>query len=310
MLYQLSYPPNRAQRILRRAGGRQRWLLLLALAACAAPQSEALVATSTGHVFVRTGGQGPDLVLLHGLGDTSDGWRKIEPDLIEAGFRVTVWDALGAGLSDGWKGADLSLPAHVARLAEVLDRQGIERATLVGNSLGGTVALLFAVEHPARVERLVLLAPGTPRDIPTAGWLELGYDLAKMAAALLPEERVARFALGRNFGDESRIQDEDVAVYARVAARYGAYAALADQADQIVPPPPVLAEWSRRIAGLQVPVLLLWGTRDKILDPAHGRLFAAELPHCRFVLLEGLGHAPQLEDPRRVLAELLTFVER
>jgi len=111
---------------------------------CRSHDFEGLVKTPTGAVFVRSRGDGPHLVLLHGLGDSSVGWRKVEGALRDAGFRVTVWDALGAGRSEKPGDGDYGLVAHAERLAQVLDRIGAKRVTLVGHSLGGALALLLA----------------------------------------------------------------------------------------------------------------------------------------------------------------------
>lgn len=78
-----------------------------------------------GHqLFVRQTGAGPDVVMLHGLGDSSIGWQFIEPTLVQAGYRVTIWDALGAGRSEKPAKGDYSIEAHVKRLAETLDALG------------------------------------------------------------------------------------------------------------------------------------------------------------------------------------------
>src|SRR5689334_5456532 len=89
-----------------------------------------------GHnLFLRDTGAGPEVVLLHGLGDSSIGWQFIEPSLIQAGYRVLVWDALGAGRSDKPANGDYSMQAHVKRLEEMLDALGIRKAVFFGHSL-------------------------------------------------------------------------------------------------------------------------------------------------------------------------------
>lgn len=117
----------------------------LAVVACATPPDprvvERRVATADGALFTRSGGIGPDLVLLHGLGDSSVGWHEVEDPLRRAGYRVTVVDALGAGRSDKPPEGDYRILAHVARLRHVLDELGIHRASFVANSLGGSIAL-------------------------------------------------------------------------------------------------------------------------------------------------------------------------
>ncbi len=269
--------------------------------------TEGLVATPTGSVFVRSRGSGPHLVLLHGLGDSGVGWRKIESGLLEAGFRVTVWDALGAGRSEKPAEPDYRLVAHVERLRAVLDEIGAPRVTLVAHSLGGTIALLYALDHPVRVERLVLISPAAYAE---GGWTGDWIWQVPLTATLekVPAQAIADLALRMNFGDAARITAEDRAVYAAEAARPGTIGAFVLQQQQVMPDPEQVRRWIARYGELRMPALILWGTRDRVLDPALGARLAKALPQARLVPLEGIGHAAQLEAPAAVLAEVLAFL--
>lgn len=299
-----------------------RWRIALLLAcaalptACAAtsdggdaPFLDTRVETRTGSLHVRHGGNGPDLVLLHGLGDSGVGWRKVAEPLRQAGFRVTIPDALGTGLSDKPVPGDYRLSAHVERLAAVLDALGIERATLIGNSLGGSEALLFAERWPERVERLVLVDPAAyPEGGTTSDWLWTTPLLAEGVLATLPPAMIARAALQLNFGDPSRITPEDLRVYTEEAAREGAIAALIAQQRQLYPTAEELERWIAGYASVRAPTLILWGGEDRVLPAGHGRRLADALPDADLVVVEGVGHVLQLEDPERFLAETLRFL--
>jgi pimeloyl-ACP methyl ester carboxylesterase len=281
----------------------------VALCGCGARErdTEGLVATPTGAVFARSRGSGPPLVLLHGLGDSSVGWRRIEDGLRGAGFRVTVWDALGAGQSEKPAEGDYRLVAHVERLGAVLDRLRAERVTLVAHSLGGAEALLYALDLGDRVGRLVLISPAA---YPEGGWTGEWLWRSPVADALerIAPEAIADLALRMNFGDPARITAEDRATYAAEAARPGTMAAFVRQQQQLMPDPEQIRGWIARYPDLQMPALILWGTRDKILDPALGDRLCAALPRARLVRLEGVGHAAALEAPEAVLAEILAFL--
>src|SRR5215218_1526415 len=112
-----------------------------------------------GHrISYRTGGSGPALLLLHGITNSSETWEHVAPLLAER-FTVIAPDLLGHGLSDTPRG-DYSLGAHASGARDVLTALGIERATVVGHSLGGGIAMQFAYQFPERCERLVLVSSG------------------------------------------------------------------------------------------------------------------------------------------------------
>lgn len=288
-----------------------RLLALLLVACTTAPEPFAgRMPTADGSLFVRSEGAGPDLVLLHGLGDSSVTWRKVAPLLRAGGYRVTTVDALGAGDSDTPRGP-YDIPAHVRRLREVLDARGIGAAVLVGNSLGGSVALRFCALHPERVRGLVLISPAA---YPEGGWTgNFLWERPGLSASLLraaPARLLAQLALTMNFGDASRITAEDVNIYAAAAARPGTIAAFIEQQRQVMPSPVEIEAWLREYATVAVPVLVLWGTRDRILDPALGERLCRDLPVAELVPLPGIGHAAQLEAPELVAQQVLKWSRR
>lgn len=285
-------------------------LAVVAVAACAAPQPAVRDRpTDGGELFVRTGGSGPDVVMLHGLGDSSVGWHWIEQPLRDAGFRVTVWDALGCGRSDRPDSGDYGLAAHVERLRAVFDDYGIRRAHLIGNSLGGTIALLFAQTHPDRVGRLVLLNPAAyPDGGTTPAWFWQVPGLAESVLARLPVEWLARTMLRYLFGDPRRVREEDVRLYAAVAERHRAMQGLILQQRQLYPDPAVAERWVAGHKQVAAQTLILWGTKDRILPLEQAMRLARDLPHAKLQLLDSVGHVPQLEVPQEVLAAITAFL--
>jgi pimeloyl-ACP methyl ester carboxylesterase len=283
--------------------------LLLALCACTSPRPfTGMVPTDDGALFARSDGSGPDIVCLHGLGDSSVTWRKLEAPLRAAGYRVTLIDALGAGSSDKPERGPYDLDAQVRRLGRALDHLGIRRTTLLGNSLGGSVALRFAMLHPHRVRALALISPAAyPDGGWTAGWLYRVPDLGTLLS-WLPPRAIAELALQMNFGDPSKITTEDLDVYTEEAARPGVLAAFVALQRQVMPTAEEVAAWTAAYPTLDLPVLVLWGTRDKILAPALGDRLCRELPRARLLSLPGVGHAAQLEAPDDVLREVVAFL--
>lgn len=285
------------------------------LAACAATDLRGLpplppgrVVTAAGEsLFVRQTGAGPDVVLLHGLADSSLGWQFVEGPLVSAGYRVTVWDALGSGRSAKPADGDYSLDAHVARLAAVLDTVGVERAIVIGHSLGGTMALRFAHRHPDRTAALCLIDPAAYRDgAIRRRWLWNVPLLAECVLGLLSTEMVVDIALAQNFTDVDCVPDELRRLFLREARREGAIAALIAQQRQLIPDD--ADAWEAGHRTIRAPMLVLFGEQDAIVPFAQGCRLVRDVPGTKLVLLPDLAHAPQLERPDLVLRHLLPFL--
>jgi pimeloyl-ACP methyl ester carboxylesterase len=257
---------------------------------------------------VRQAGSGPVVVLLHGLGDSSIGWRFVEPRLIEAGYRAVVWDALGAGRSDKPADGDYSIQAHGARLAKVLDALGTRDAVVVGHSLGGSVALVFARTNRERVRALCLIDPAAYRAGAMGGrWFWNTPLLAEAVLGILPSRTIARFGLKQNFHDHNRISKKAEAMYVREARRDGAVRALIAQERQLVPDDP--EKWERGHRAIRQPTLILWGKEDKLIPAAQGERLRKDIKDSRLTVLPGVGHSPHLEAPGLVVQHLLAFLE-
>lgn len=263
-----------------------------------------------GHnIFVRQTGSGPDVVLLHGLGDSSVGWQSIESALVRAGYRVTVWDALGAGRSDKPANGDYRIQAHVERLENLLEAVQIQEAVVVGHSLGGSEALRLAEWKPARVSALCLIDPAAYRAGAMGGrWFWKAPLFAKIVLGILPARVIARFGLKQNFHNRAGISKQLETTYVREAKRAGAKAALIAQERQLVPAHP--EQWEAAHRTIRVPTLILWGREDKLVPVAQGKRLAKDIKGSRLVVFPGVGHSPQLESPQLALGQLLLFLEK
>lgn len=258
-------------------------------------------------LFVRQTGTGPDVVLLHGLGDSSQGWQFVEGPLVAAGYRVTVWDALGAGRSAKPGAGDYSLDAHLHRLQRVLDATGVDRATVIGHSLGGALALRFAHACPDRTASLCLIDPAAYREGAVGGrWLWNVPLLAEAVLALLPTATLVDLALAQNFADPDRVPADLRRACLREARRDGAMRALIAQERQLIPAD--ADAWEAGHRTIRAPTLVLWGERDALVPLAQGCRLVRDLRGARLVLLPHLAHSPQLERPDVVLDCLLPFL--
>jgi pimeloyl-ACP methyl ester carboxylesterase len=256
-------------------------------------------------------GSGPLLVLIHGMAGTSENWRSvIEP--LSLRHTVIAPDFPGHGLSAPG-GGDYSLGSLASGLRDLLLTLGQERATLVGHSLGGGVALQFTYQFPEMVERLVLVSSGGlgPDVSPILRAAALpGADLFISATAGVGQRLGS--ALGRGMGMLGMRPSADVAEVAR------GYASLADGERRkafLATLHAVVGTEGQRVAALDrlylaeaLPLLIVWGERDPIIPVAHAEDTHRALPGSRLEIFEDVGHLPQLEAPGRFIATIERFL--
>jgi pimeloyl-ACP methyl ester carboxylesterase len=249
-------------------------------------------------------GQGPPLVLIHGVGGSIYDWRHLlEP--LSAGHRVIAVDLLGSGESDFPAREDYSIAAQARRLRGLLDHLGVHRASFVGNSYGGGIALRVAQDWPQLVDRLVLInsvcyAEHVPLYVPLAS-----FPFAGSIAEIVPLGRRVRKAIGRCNRTVSILSDEELETYCRELHVPGRRRALIEILRAIIPPD--RSEFEARLRRIGAPALLIWGAADRTIPVQLGRRLAAELPHAQLVELDA-GHVPNQERPEEVLKLLRTFL--
>ncbi len=265
------------------------------LAATAAVPAAASPPAGVGESMVLDGhrihyvdqGRGEVVVLIHGLGADLSRWHA-NIDALSRRHRVVALDLFGFGRSARLSGG-YRAQVFVDQLAAVLDALAIERATLVGNSMGGWIAMLFAEQQPARVARLVLIAPafvyGLPETV-TAAQLAAGASPDSVAQMATYLGRV-HYAPPRDLCDIERLLDEH-----RMRNRGNAIAALARS---IGTGEDVFTR--ERVAALDIATVVLHGTHDGVVPLAASQDLVATLPDARLRIVERAGRWPQLESP-------------
>jgi pimeloyl-ACP methyl ester carboxylesterase len=280
------------------------------------PLRPAAVETRTVQVHGRAvsyaeAGAGQLLLLIHGMAGTAESWRSvIEPLALRNA--VIAPDFPGHGRSEPG-GGDYSLGSLASGLRDLLLSLGHERATLVGHSLGGGVALQFTYQFPEMVERLVLVSSGGlgPDVSPVLRAAALpGADLFISATAGIG--RRAGSAVGRGLGVLGMRPNADLAEVAR------GYASLADPDRRkafLATLRSVVGTEGQRVAAIDrlylaeaLPLLIVWGDRDPIIPVEHAEEAHRELPSSRLEIFEGVGHLPQLERPGSFIAVLERFL--
>ena len=267
-----------------------------------------------GHrVFYREAGSGPALVLVHGITSTSATWARLLPSLAER-FTVIAPDLLGHGESAKPRG-DYSLGAYASGVRDLLVALGHERATLVGHSLGGGIAMQFAYQFPELCERLVLESSGgLGRDISVllrAASLP-GSELVLPVltdARLLGAARLAGRALGRVGLRVHTDLAEVLRGHASLSDRE-ARAAFVHTLRTIVDVSGQRVDATDRLyLARSIPLLIVWGELDPIIPVAHARGAHALVAGSRLEVFEGSGHFPHLDDPLRFVRVLTDFVD-
>lgn len=235
-------------------------------------------------------GSGPAVVFLHGSGPGASGASNFRQNIdafVNAGYRVILPDLIGYGASSKPEGIDYTLQLFTDTVFDALRQHGIEKAVLVGNSLGGGIAIQMSLDHPGFAEKLVLMAPGcvAAREdyfvMPGIAKMVSGFgspdfnldEQRRLVSNLvhpdfapkIPDALVAeRFAVART-------QPKDVLVRMRTP------------------------DLSPRLGELSMPIFVLWGLNDEFCPEAHARRFLDACPDVRAITFGRTGHWVQVE---------------
>lgn len=256
------------------------------------------VATVFGaRIHYQEAGSGPVVILLHGLGGDMSNWAMTVAPLAQK-YRVIVPDQIGFGRSD-----KPMLNYRIGTMVDFLDgfykELKIERATLVGNSLGGWISAAFALAHPQKVDRIVL--------VDSAGFAVPKDMDARVINGLNPSTRDAvRLMMPLVFYNK-QIYGSDAAIDMMFTRRVTAGDGYTIQRiiDSIVRGEDVL---DNRLAGLKHPTLIIWGREDLLTPLAMGERFKKEISHSELIVFDKCGHVPQLEQAAQFNAALLKFL--
>ena len=262
-------------------------------------------------IAYRDAGEGHALLLIHGMAGSSATWRAIIPQLSKK-FRVIAPDLLGHGMSAKPRG-DYSLGAFAVFLRDLLDELGVHRATVIGQSLGGGIAMQFAYQHRDYCERLALIGSGG-----------LGPDLSPMLRILSAPgaELVLPVVAPQpvlNLGNKLGSWLTSAGIQApRAGQMWQAYCSLSDSAGRqafLRTLRSVVDHRGQAVSALNklhltagMPIALIWGDNDRIIPVAHAYAAHDALAGSRLEVLEGIGHFPHVEAPMAVADILENFI--
>jgi pimeloyl-ACP methyl ester carboxylesterase len=264
--------------------------------------------------FIRAG-EGPALLLLHGIGNNCQTWAGVIDRLAET-HTVIAPDLLGHGRSDKPRG-DYSIAAYANGMRDLLSVLDIEQATVVGHSLGGGIALQFAYQFPERCQRLALVGSGGLGPELSAGLRAAtlpGAELVLTALAgisgplrvgLQVLERAGRTTGWRRVGDFAEAGDALLALRDVEARRafLRTLRGVVDARGQAV------TALDRLYLADSIPMLVVWGSRDPIVPALHAETVRSLVPSARVEVFDSAGHWPHLDEPDRFCDVLLDFIE-
>lgn len=261
----------------------------------------------------RAAGSGPTVVLLHGMAGSSQTWEPVIGRLA-ARASVLAIDLPGHGGSTN-PGGDYSLGAHASCVRDLMVALGVERATIVGHSYGGGVAMQTAYQFPERCERLVLVDSGGlgPE---VAGWMRaLSLPGAELALTVGCSEQVVRAgnAIARvlkKVGLEPA--PSKAAIYRSMASltTTAARASMLRTLRGVINPTGQTISATDRLGWASlIPTLIVWGEQDRIIPVAHARAAHDAIAGSTLEIVEGAGHFPHLDDPDRFVTRLGEFLD-
>ena len=258
----------------------------------------------------RPAGKGEPILLLHGLGASLEQWEWSQPGL-SSRHEVVALDLPGFGRSQSPPRDQFDLDHMVSLLGGFIDAMGWQSATVIGNSMGGLLAISMALNLEGRVSRLILAgSAGLGRDL---GWPLRVAWLPCLGEAILPFmalRPLVHYSLRRLFSDPSRLPNRMVDVsadnYKRQSIRSNFLRAirigvsLSGQRDSI--------NFRDQLDKIRVPTLLIWGREDGVMPLEHGKIAHQLIAGSKLTVIDDCGHVPQIEHPGRFVDEVEHFL--
>lgn len=255
--------------------------------------------------YVEKGEGSNHIVLLHGFRSHTFTWRFLIDPLAKAGYHVWAVDLIGYGLSDKPEHVTYDIAFFEDQVTAFMKEKGISKAHLVGNSMGGGLALNIALSHPQQVSSLSLLnALGYPHELPF--YISICRYISQIWTPFLGP-RMVRHTMNYIVYNREEISDEQVEAYSlpyRFPGGITATLLTLQQFDN-----KHLLNMEQHYPSLQHPMLVIWGEHDSQIPVSHFDKFAHDFPHAQKLLIPKCGHIPQEETPQEVLTSLLDFLQ-
>lgn len=244
----------------------------------------------------------PAVLMLHGFAGNLQTWDAWARDL-SGSLRVIRLDLPGSGLSHPDPTGDYSDRRSVQLILTLMDQLYLDRASVVGHSMGGRIAWMLAATHPQRVNKLVLLAPDGFASAGEAYGAKPEVPIKLQLMRFTLPKWLLRLNLEPAYANTTTLTDERTTLYHDLMLAPGSRQALMARLQQrvLVDPLPLLQH-------ISAPTLLLWGKQDALIPFANAANYTQAIPHSRLLALEGVGHLPQEEAPELSRPQVRDFL--
>lgn len=254
-------------------------------------RSKGVVLRDNTVVHYLEAGQGPALVLVHGLGGSSAVWSD-DIGILAKTYRVIAPDLPGYGKSDRPR-ADYSIDYHAAMLKEFIDALGESKVAIAGNSVGGWIAAIFTLNNPEKVSHLIL--------VDSAGLHRETFPPVSLNPSTKDEQKTLLLAL---YADPSRVTDR--MIDDQWEFRRDIRATVQATLDSLKTRMPLL---DSRLPDIKIPTLIIWGKQDTLIPLEFAGKFAKGIPGSKLVVIDKAGHLPQAEQPGAFCHAVKRFVK-
>jgi uncharacterized protein (TIGR00369 family) len=268
-------------------------------------RSKRKIRTFAGDIAYLRKGQGPALLLVHGIPSSSYLWRDVI-DPLSATFDVLAPDLLGYGDSDKRMDVDLSIAAQARYMVAFMETIGVHQAAVAGHDIGGGVAQLMAVDEPQRVARLILIDSVVDNNWPIGDIARLKEPAWDQIMVNIDLRNGLRKGLEAGMVTEGRVTDELVDEWTRPFQDLGGRRAYLRAARALNNRD--LTGRARHIEEIETPTLILWGANDRFLEPAWAETLKQKLRDSRVEIIDPGGHFLPLDRPDAVAEAITRFL--
>ena len=272
-----------------------------------APEDKFIMIDDVNYHYMEYPGPGRDIFLLHGFASSTYTWEKVIPYLTGKGYHVWALDMKGFGWSDKPEDAKYDTVTLMQEVNKWMDVVGLKDVVFVGNSLGGAIAVLMALEHPDKTDLLVLIdSAGYPIDKPFVikmAKIPLAGEITKLFFGRWVVERTLKEVM---FNDDKVTEEQIDAYFKRMSTENAldAQVALARSIDF-----EAMSIYTKRIPEIKNRTLIIWGENDEWIPLESGHNFSKDLSNSTLVILPECGHIPQEEKPEQTAQIMIDFIE-